>query len=343
MDMPGVEIHANVLHTIMSGRFLTPLRESAELGWVAAIGAAVGVALVALRGAPLLVVLAALGAAVHVAPYLLFTRWLTVAPAFSFSMAFWLPLVAGGLFQYIAVWRHYVAADASSRRMRSRLEMVSHEMRSPLSAIQGSSEVMSRYPLDEDRRRQLAELINRESQRLASMIERFLDVERLEEGEIKLRRDRVLLQPLVERTVERIQPLVRRKNIQIRTTVSAQPAAAGDSELLEFALYNLVSNAIKYSPESSTVDVAIRSNSALGMAFLDVSDQGPGIPAEEQSRIFERFYRSDDAKVSGQTGLGLGLAIVREIARHHGGSVIVESAPGRGSKFSLALPLSDSA
>ena len=340
-DMAGVEIHANILNTLMTGQFLRPMRDSAEMGAMTAIAAAVAVVLLALRGWWLGAALVFLAAAVHAAPYLLFSRRLLVAPAFSVSLAFWAPLLVGGTFQYATVWRHYVAADAGRRRLRDRLEMVSHEMRSPLTAIQGSSEVMSRYDLEEDRRKQLADLIHRESQRLATMVERFLDVERLEAGEIELRLEPVPLEALVERTLERIQPLVRRKNIQLKTTVKSQPQAIGDSELLEFALYNLVSNAVKYSPPSTTVEVTVRSNVSLGLAFLDVSDQGAGIPREDQPRIFDRFYRSESAKRSGQPGLGLGLAIVREIARHHGGSVLVESTPGRGSKFSLALPLGD--
>ena len=113
----------------------------------------------------------------------------------------------------------------------------------------------------------------------------------------------------------------------------------GDSELLEFALYNLLSNAIKYSPEGSAVEVSAHSNAALGMTFLEVCDQGPGMTAADQDRIFDRFYRSESAQRSGQPGVGLGLSIVREIARHHDGSVQVESSPGRGSTFTLALPL----
>lgn len=339
--MAGVEIHANLLHTMMSDGFLRPLRESSALAAVALIAGCVAVLLFSLRGAALAAALAVLAVLVHAVPFLLFAKQQIVAPAFSFSLAFWAPALVGGIFQYRTVWRRYMAADATSRRLRGRMEMVSHEMRSPLTAIQGSGEVISRYPLDEARRKQLGDMISRESKRLAGMVERFLDVERLEAGELKLRRAPVPLREVVQRTAERLQPLAARKGIGIQAAVEGEPQALGDSELIEFALYNLVSNAIKYSPEESDVEVVARSNNLLGLAFLEVRDQGAGIAAEDQTRIFERFYRTEGAQQSGQSGLGLGLSIVREIARHHGGSVMVDSAPGRGSKFSLALPAAE--
>ena len=341
--MPGVEIHAHILHMLMTDSFLEPLRATASLAIMAGIAAVVAAALWTLTGVWLAVALAVVAVAAHTVPYVLFTSRQLLAPAFSFSLALWGPLLVGGIFQYLTVWRRLVAADATSRRFRDHLELVAHEMRSPLTAIQGSSEVMSRYPLDEARRQQLTELIHRESRRLATLVERFLDVDRLSAGEMELRRQSVSLRSLVERTMERVQPLAGRKNIQVRAVASEEMETVGDSELLEFALYNLLSNAIKYSPEGSAVEVTVRTNADLGMAFLDVSDQGPGIAAADQDRVFDRFYRSENAQRSGQPGLGLGLSIVREIANHHGGTVLLESAPGRGSKFTLALPLGSGA
>ncbi len=341
--MPGVEIHAHILHMLMTDSFLEPLRATTSLAIMAGIAAVVAAALRTLTGVWLAVALTVVAVAAHTVPYVLFTSRQLLAPAFSFSLALWGPLLVGGIFQYLTVWRRLVAADATSRRFRDHLDLVAHEMRSPLTAIQGSSEVMSRYPLNEARRQQLTELIHRESRRLATLVERFLDVERLSAGEMELRRQSVPLRSLVERTMERVQPLAERKNIQVRAVTSGELETVGDSELLEFALYNLLSNAIKYSPESSAVEVTVRANADLGMAFLEVSDQGPGIAAADQARIFDRFYRSENAQGSGQPGLGLGLSIVKEIASHHGGTVLVESGPGRGSKFTLALPLGNGA
>ncbi len=333
--MPGVEIHANLLRTLLGGRFLRPLPESAALALVLALAAAVGAALYFLRGAALAIAAASLLVAVHALPYLLF-RVRVVAPAFSLAMGFWLPLVVCGAYQYLTVWRRYEAADAGRRRLRDRLDLVAHEMRSPLTTIQGSSELLSRYPLDEERRRQMADLIHSESQRLARMVERFLDVERLAAGELDLRREPVDVRALVEASAARVRPLAQRRKIAVETQLE-DAAALGDAELLEFAVYNLLSNAIKYSPETSRVRVAARASG--GQALIAVEDQGEGIAPEDAARIFERFYRTRSAQDSGKPGLGLGLAIVREIARHHGGEVRLESRPGQGSKFTLAVPL----
>ena len=337
--MPGVEVHANVLRTMLTGRYLYPLRASSALLAMSAVALAVALALSALAGVWLAVALAVLGAAWHVAPYFLFARWNLLAPYFSFSLAFWAPLLVGGVFQYRTVWRGYQDARAASQRFREGLEFVAHEIRSPLTAIQGSGEVISRYPLNEERRKQLGELVSRESQRLGAIIQRFLDVERLEAGELQLQRVPVPLSEVVRRAIDRAQVVAIHKDILLSFEPAGEVHSLGDAELLEFALYNLLGNAIKYSPEGSNVDVALRSNAALGMAFVDVTDRGEGIPLDEQSKIFERFYRAGRARGSGESGLGLGLSIVREIARHHNGSVLLESGPGRGSKFSLALPL----
>ena len=249
--MPGVEIHAHILHMLMTDSFLEPLRATTSLAIMGGIAAVVAAALRTLTGVWLAVALAVVAVAAHTVPYVLFTSRQLLAPRL---------LLLAGLVGTIA-------------------------------------------------------------------------------GRWHLRRQSVPLRSLVERTMERVQPLAERKNIQVREVTSGELETVGDSELLEFALYNLLSNAIKYSPEGSAVEVTVRANADLGMAFLEVSDQGPGIAAADQARIFDRFYRSENAQGSGQPGLGLGLSIVKEIASHHGGTVLVESGPGRGSKFTLALPL----
>jgi signal transduction histidine kinase len=190
--------------------------------------------------------------------------------------------------------------------------------------------------MDEKRRKQLSELFVRESQRMARMFSRFYDVERLLTGEIELRHDPVEIGGVVEAAVEHVRPFADRKQIELQVSIENPGPTRGDAELLEFAVYNLMSNAVKYSPERSVIRVTAAS--AGGRASIEVRDQGPGISREDTAKIFERFYRTDDAETSGKPGYGLGLMFVREIARHHGGEVTVASKAGEGSAFKLIVP-----
>jgi signal transduction histidine kinase len=334
--MPGVEIHAHLLNTFLSRQFLIPWRDSTQLLVQLAIVVLLGAVLFRLHGLWLASIVAVLAISVHILPYFLLLRG-QVAPAFALAAAFWIPLIAGGGFQYWTTWRYFLAADASQRRLRRQVEFVTHEMRSPLAAIQGSGELIGRYDLDEKRRKQISGMIGRESQRIQRMFERFLDVERLSAGELQLRRDTVDLCAVVEMAVERARPFADRKHIEMRTSLENPGETQGDAELLEFAVYNLLSNAVKYSPDRSVVRItAFRED---GRAFLEVRDQGAGISKQDADRIFERFYRTEDAAQSDKPGLGLGLSIVREIARLHGGAITLESKVGEGSAFTLTVPL----
>ncbi len=335
VSMPGVEIHAHLLNTLLTRQFLVPWRDSTTLLVQLIIVALLGAALFRLHGMWLASVAALLAMVVHGLPYVLLLRG-QVAPAFALAAAFWIPLITGGGFQYWTTWRHYLAADASQRRLRRQVEFVTHEMRSPLAAIQGSGELIGRYALDDQRRKQISEMIGRESQRIGRMFERFLDVERLSAGEIELRRDTVDLAAMVETAVERARPFADRKHIQVQVSLQDPGEAQGDAELLEFAVYNLLSNAVKYSPDRSVVRVTAAGEA--GRALIEVRDQGAGISKQDADRIFERFYRTEDAFQSAQPGLGLGLSIVREISRLHGGAVTLESKVGEGSAFTLTLP-----
>jgi signal transduction histidine kinase len=335
VPMPGVEIHAHLLNTMLSGQFLVPWRDSTTLLAQLLIVALLGAALFRLHGVWLASVAVLLAIPVHVLPYFLLLRG-EVVPAFALASAFWITLIAGGGFQYWTTWRYFLAADASQRRLRRSLEWVRHEVRSPLTAIQGSGELIGRYKLDDKRRQQISEMIGRESGRIGLMFERFLDVERLSVGEIQLRRDPVDLAAMVEMALERAKPFADRKHIEIQLSLAGPGQAQGDAELLEFAVYNLLSNAVKYSPDRSVVRITAFSED--GRARIEVRDQGAGISKQDADRIFERFYRTEDAELSGKPGLGLGLSIVREITRLHGGAVTLESKVGEGSAFTLSLP-----
>ncbi len=207
-------------------------------------------------------------------------------------------------------------------------------MRTPLTAIQGSSELMGRYNLSEEKRKQFAEMINTESKRLARMIQTFLDVERLSDGQMELKREPFEVRQIVDACVARVRPLAERKNIRILTR-ELDGNLEGDRELMEYAVYNLLTNAVKYSPADTQITVGCRTEGT--QLRLSVQDQGIGMDAKELRQIFQKFYRTKRAEASGEAGTGIGLSIVEQIVHHHGGKMEVTSQPGHGSCFAVVF------
>ena len=341
IGMAGVEIHAHILHTLLSEKYLRPVSEFGAA--LAVVFIALGTAWVLSRfyGLKLVVLLAAMGLVVLALPYWLFLRG-QVWPGFSLLLPFAMTALLCGTYQLLLVRRKFADSEEKRRRSQQRFEMAAHEIRTPLTAIQGSSELLYRYPLDDAKRERMIRLISEESQRLGKLVERFLSVERLSAGEMELRRAPLDLSSLLSATIERLGPMAERKGIRlVRQDQTAGTEIEADPELLEFAVSNLVTNAVKYSPPGTAVTLALERE--RGQVHIHVSDNGPGMTAEETRRIFDRFYRTDDARRSEAPGFGLGLAIAREIACHHGGDLRVESKPGAGSRFTLTLPATASA
>jgi two-component system sensor histidine kinase SenX3 len=133
-------------------------------------------------------------------------------------------------------------------------------------------------------------------------------------------------------------PLAEKKEIRIESEDTAGLALEGDRELMEYALYNLITNAVKYSPAGTQVRVGARRNGRD--LELSVRDQGIGLSEEERGKLFRKFYRTEKAEKSGEMGTGLGLSIVQQIVARHGGRIDVASAPGQGSCFTIVLPAS---
>jgi signal transduction histidine kinase len=333
--MPGVEIHANAFETLAGGRFLRPMPDTASLAFCVLIALAAAAAFHFLSGWPAYLAGAAILAASHAAPYGLW-RADIVFPVTAPLSAGWLTIAGAASFQHFVVRRRLRQTERDRERYQQAIRFVAHEMRSPLAAIQGSSELMGRYALPEAKRRQITEMINSESKRMARMMQTFLDVERLSEGQMELRRDTWPAAELVRACVERARPLAERKQIALRLEAMDDLAVTGDRELMEYAVYNLLSNAIKYSPASTEVRVSCARDG--GRARIAVRDQGIGMDEKEVKQIFRKFYRTKKAEASGETGAGIGLAIVEQIVAHHGGSVEVESAPGAGSCFTILAP-----
>ena len=217
------------------------------------------------------------------------------------------------------------------------MALVSHEMRTPLTAIQGMSELLAQFELDPLRSREMSIAIHDEAKRLTHMISQYLDITRLESGATVLRRSALRIESLVERTLLMLDPLAAERGIRLtRHLDSGVAPVLADADLLSRAISNLVSNAIKYSPPGTEVVISA-TNAAKGVA-IEVADHGYGIPEASLNRIFEKFYRVPRVEDVDVPGTGLGLALVREVAELHGGSVTVRSSVGAGSVFTFWVP-----
>jgi signal transduction histidine kinase len=258
-----------------------------------------------------------------------------VFPYFGPVAVAWLSSAGAASYQHFVVRRRLKRSESEKARYQQAIHWAAHEMRTPLTAIQGSSEIMSRYNLPEDKRNQLSDMINSESKRLSRIIQTFLDVERLAEGQMEMKREPFAAADIVETCLGRVAPLAERKRISIRLDNAVDGALLGDRELMEYALYNLLTNAVKYSPAGTEVHVF--SELRGGELRLAVQDQGIGMDAREVKNIFQKFYRTKRAEASGEVGTGIGLSIVEQIIVHHGGRIEVSSTPGKGSCFTMVL------
>jgi signal transduction histidine kinase len=168
------------------------------------------------------------------------------------------------------------------------------------------------------------------------MVEIFLNVERLSAGQMELKQEPISVKDMMEVCLERVRPLGERKHIAITLEpIPEDIRATGDRELLEYACYNLLTNAVKYSPQRTEVTAsAWKADSWIHIA---VKDQGIGMDQKEVKQIFQKFYRTKKAEESGEAGTGIGLSIVQQIVEQHGGRIEVTSRPGAGSCFTVVM------
>jgi two-component system phosphate regulon sensor histidine kinase PhoR len=212
----------------------------------------------------------------------------------------------------------------------------SHELKTPVAAVRALAEtLLTALPDDPEAGRRFAERIARETERLDALAGDLLDLSRVERGALDV--EPVDLVGLVKEVVGGYADRAEERHIKLSTEVEPGVALRGDRAQLGLLLSNLIDNALRYTPAKGAV--CVRLNAAESRAVLQVSDTGPGIPAGELSRVFERFYRVDKARARQTGGTGLGLAIVRHVAEAHGGTVRVDSELGRGSSFTVSLPL----
>jgi signal transduction histidine kinase len=333
-NVPGVEVHAHAYETMLRGDFLRP--PSNTLVMVICVGVAVAVGLIFAQLSGFIAY--ALGFAVlivaHLIPLLTFHQNI-VFPYVTPAAVAWLTFVGAATYQHFVVRRTLGRTESERARYQQAIHWAVHEMRTPLTAIQGSSELMSRYKLSEDKRLELSNMINSESKRLAKTVQTFLDVERLTDGQVELKREPFTAADVVHVCLLRVTPLAERKNIEITLDTEVNGSVVGDRELVEYAIYNLLTNAVKYSPTNT--HVRVRSELRNSEFSLSVQDEGIGMDAKELKNIFRKFYRTKRAEASGEVGTGIGLSIVEQIISRHGGRIEVTSVPGKGSCFTMVL------
>ena len=259
------------------------------------------------------------------------------------SLAFYLtgPLHrSAALAGLIAAHRAFQRQQELNEMKSNFVSSVSHELRAPIASMRLLAESLERGKIaGEVKQKEYFGLLVQESRRLSMLIENILDFSRIERGRKQYEFEPADLGALAEDTVRLMRPCSAERSVELdlrkNGAADAEPFAC-DSLALQQALINLIDNAIKHSPPGSRVAVGL-DDTAVEMR-LWVEDSGPGIPAEEHGKIFERFYRRGSELRRETQGIGIGLTIVKHIVEAHGGRVTVRSAPGQGSRFTMELP-----
>lgn len=213
---------------------------------------------------------------------------------------------------------------------------VSHELKTPIGALALLAEAIHDAAEDPAAVRHFAERMQRESMRLSALVQEIINLSRLQAAEALGSPQQVQIDEVVADAVDRCRLAAGARSMEVAIAGDQGAVVYGDHALLVTAVRNLVDNAISYSPEDTRVTVIVRR--VEGLVEIAVSDQGIGIAAADQERIFERFYRVDPARSRATGGTGLGLSIVKHVAANHGGEVTLWSMPGQGSTFTLRLP-----
>jgi signal transduction histidine kinase len=249
-------------------------------------------------------------------------------------------LLAGG----IVLTHRNISREMALARLKSDfVSNVSHELRTPLSLIRLYAETLEMGRLKSpEKYQEYYSIIRKESERLTALINNILDFSRIEAGRKEYDFRETDMRELVHNTLESYRYQIEQNGFAFEEKIAEDvPPLRVDREAMARSLLNLVNNALKYSQDRKFIGVNLfRDN---GSVKLEVEDHGIGIPAHEQSKIFEKFYRVGDPLVHNTKGSGLGLSLVRYIVQAHGGQVMVDSAPGRGSKFTITLPVNGGA
>ena len=236
---------------------------------------------------------------------------------------------------------HDISRLKNLERMRQDfVANVSHELRTPLTTIKGYAETLLEGAWKEEVAFRFVQVIKRQADRLTKIVEDLLTLSGIESKGFHLKIERVSVPELIDDVIEFERRGAEKKGISIsRSEIPSGLSVQADRNYLEQVFINLLDNAIKYTPEGGRIEVSVDEKEDRQILF-SVKDNGIGIPKEDLSRIFERFYRVDKGRSQAMGGTGLGLSIVKHIVQTHGGKVWAESQPGKGSTFYFNLPKS---
>jgi two-component system phosphate regulon sensor histidine kinase PhoR len=247
------------------------------------------------------------------------------------------PVASGGAHGAVLVLHDITDLRRADQIRRDFVANVSHELRTPLTAIRGYVEALSEGDTGVEERQRFLEIVARHTARMERLVMDLLRLARLDAGQEPLDVVSCDVRSVVNGVVADLLPMAEARDQTIATTIAADAETlSGDPVKLHDALRNLVANAITYAPSRTTVRVdAARAGHRIEIA---VSDEGPGIPEEDRSRVFERFYRVDKSRARAPGGTGLGLAIVKHLVELHGGTVRAENRTEGGARFTVSLP-----
>jgi PAS domain S-box-containing protein len=251
------------------------------------------------------------------------------------------PLMSQGEQTTASVW---TVRDVTQQRLaeatRNQFALTaSHELRTPLTNIKAYAETLSlEDDIDVEQQKEFCNIIHAEATRLARFVDDMIDVSQMESGALSLARSETDVARLLEEVIEHVQPELRRKRIDFTASLPPKlPKLNVDKDKIAASLVNLLGNAAKYTAEGGQVGIQVQI--ADRSLLIHVEDGGIGIAEEELPKVFDKFFRSSDARVQAITGSGLGLAFTHEVVRMHGGQLTVHSEFDKGSKFTVQLPI----
>ena len=228
------------------------------------------------------------------------------------------------------------AARRSEELKSTLLDAIAHEFKTPLTSIKAAaSALLLDVAHNAEQQRELATVVNEESDRLAWLVTEAIQMARLEAGEIQLNKKSCPIESILSRVREHLRPLTEGRTLDVQVDPQL-PQVDADAELLGLAFRQVIDNALKYSPPESSI--SIRATGGESGVVITVRDQGAGIPELDQPHVFEKFYRGSGTR-SKVAGTGMGLAIVRQILRAHGGEIWIGSSSERGSEMTISLPV----